>query len=282
MARNKKEETNSELENNLAELNKKLNRTIKDVMGNTTSSTIAKALGKSVSTITRIRNGEIKRGIDSDFLVDIWKVCKGTNVIDLEDLLDLNRRVSDAYMKKENEKWDQDTEEIRDLEKRLPDMMSNTDVYLKKIKKPFTIIPEVELYPDLSYDIVFEDGKKQTILFYTRFYSLRRIELKEQRKKENPEWSRVYPSFFKTILEFRELRTLHKEHENCELVIIFNYEDEYKANCDILKQLSNKDNITLALLDSSTKRIISECPLDGREKGILSILGLVKEKRDAE
>lgn len=279
----KKTINNNEIENNLSELNKDLNKMIKKVMDKKTSSTIAKALGKSVSTITRIRNGEIKRGIDPEFLREIWKVCDGSNNVDLDTLLDLNRKVSDAHYQKENEKWDQDTEEIKVLEKQIQEIMVNSGVFIRKVNKPYLIIPEVELYPELSYDIAFDNGDKHSILFYTRFYSQRRIAQKEERRKEEHNFYMTYPSHLKTILEFRELRALHKEYENCELVIIFNYEAEYDDNCDILKKLSNKDNITLALMDSSTKRIVRECCLDGRKKGLLTKLGLIKsEKRDTE
>ena len=274
---------NNGMENNLSELNKDLNKTIKKVMEKKTSSTIAKTLGKSVSTITRIRNGEIKRGIDPEFLRDIWKACEGTNNVDLDALLDLNRKVSDAHYQKENEKWDQDSKEITALEEQIQKIVVNSGAFIRKVNKPYIVIPEVELYPEMSFETISENGEKKSALFYTRFYSQRRIAQKEERRKEDPEFYRTYPSHLKTILEFRELRALHKEYENCELVIIFNYEAEYSDNCDILKKLSNKDNITLALMDSSTKKIVKECCLDGRKKGILTELGLVKsEKRDTE
>ena len=261
--------------NNLDELNDKLNRMIKEIMGRRSATTIAKKCGVSVSTITRIRNGENKRGISEELLHKIWKSREPDCNIDLSQLMSLNSDVIDAHAEKENARWKQEQEEIEFLEKQIQKSMFNSGVFLRKVTNHYEIIPDIELYSDMSYEVAFESGEKRRILFFTQFYSKRRIEQMEERKKENPEYSRGYCRHYRTIMDFRELRALHQEYENAELVIVFNYEDSFRYNVDTLKKLSNKENIALALMDFRFGNILEEVCLDGRKKGILKELKLV-------
>ena len=265
-----------EKENELTEKLETLNSMVKRVMGRRSASTIAKRCGVSVSTITRIRNGENKRGISEELLNDIWRACDQNGDIGLSQLLTANKAVSEAYMRKENVKWDQDRKELDFLEEQIKNSMFNSGVFLRKVKGQYEIIPDVEIYPEMSYEIAFESGEKRGILFFTHFYTKRRIDQMEESKLEDPEYSRFYCRHYRTIVDFREMRTLHPEYENTELVIVFNYEDSFKYNIETLKKLSNKDNVTLALMDFNTGRLIDEVCLDGRKKGILKELGLVK------
>ena len=266
-----------EKENELTEKLDALNSMIKRVMGRRSSSTIAKECGVSVSTITRIRNGEIKREINYELLDNILSVCDPNDDGLKKQLKATNKAVEEAYLRKENVKWDQDRKELDFLEEQIKNSMFNSGVFLRKVKGQYNIIPDVELYPEMSYEIAFENGEKRGILFFTHFYTKRRIDQMEERKVTDPEYSRFYCRHYRTIVDFREMRTLHPEYENTELVIVFNYEDSFRYNVDTLKKLSNKDNVTLALMDFNTGRLIEEVCLDGRKKGIIKELGLVRD-----
>ena len=267
---------NNQQDCELNELNNQLNQKIKALMKGKSASNIAKKCGVSVSTITRIRNGENKRGINTDLLRKIWKACNNSAIISLEELLTLNGDVSDAYQNKENDQWNQESQELDSLEQQIQQIIINSGVFLRKVQTPYEIIPKVVLYPDMSYEVAFDDGRKKNILFYTKFYSKRRIDRIEKVKKERPEDLIQYGDCFRKILSFEEFRSQHKEYKDSELVIVFNYEDHFKEYAKNLKLLSNTENVTLALMDHSSRRIYQEVCLDNRQQGILTELRLVK------
>lgn len=271
-----KRDISNQQDSELVELNNQLNKQIKELMKGKSASNIAKKCGVSVSTITRIRNGENKRGINTDLLRKIWKVCNKPSSISLLELLTLNGDVSDAHQNKEYDQWNQESQELESLEHQIQQIILNSEVFLRKVNKPYEIIPKVILYPDLSYEVLFDNGKKKNILFYTKFYSKRRIDRIEKVKKERPEDLIQYGDCFRKILAFEEFRTQHKEYKDSELVIVFNYEDHFKKYAKNLKLLSNTENVTLALMDHSSRRIYQEVCLDNRQQGILTELRLVK------
>ncbi|MBQ4446986.1 MAG: hypothetical protein II897_01660 [Clostridia bacterium] len=84
-------------------------------------------------------------------------------------------------------------------------------------------------------------------------------------------------------MDFEELRKLHPRFENSELLIVFNYEDDFRYNAENLKKLSNRDRVSLALMHYDTERIarsgifLEEICLDDRKQGILTELGLIDE-----
>ena len=260
----------------LTELNNRLNKQIKDLMKGKSASNIAKKCGVSVSTITRIRNGENKKGLNTDLLRKIWNACKNNSGISQEELLSLNDKVSDAYNNKELAESKQEYQELDDLEQKIQQIIINSGVFLRKIRSHYEIISDVFLYPDMSYEVAFDNGTKKDILFFTKFYSKRRIEGIEKYKKERGEDHINYGDCLRRILEFNELREQHEKYKDSELVIVFNYESHFYKYAENLKLLSNKKNVTLALMDQNSRTIYQEICLDGRKHGILTELRLVK------
>lgn len=264
------------------ELNAKLNSMIRDVMGKRTASKIAEECGVSVSTITRIRNGENKRGISADMLNKLWKNRAKSCSIDWDELNSINTEVSDAYMKKEEDRWDKDQQEIEFLEKQIQNNIVDSGILMRKITDRFTIIPDVELYPEMAYEVALDNGERKRLFFFTQFYSNRRIEQKEKAKQEDPKLLYLSVRHYRTILEFQELRALHPEYENTELVIVYNYEDDFRYNAKTLKKLSKKGHVTLALMRFDSEKLkksgklLEEICLDGRKKGVLTELGLIR------
>ena len=260
----------------LNELTDKFNSMMKEILGRRTASTISKQTGIAVSTITRIRNGENKRGISGPILEKLWEHRDSNCTFgDFHKAAALNTALSNAYMKKENARWNQEHQEIDFLEKQIQKSMFNSGVFLRKANSAYEIIADEVLFTDMSYEVAFENGEKRLILFCTQFHSKRRIDQIKERKKEYPESYRLNCRHYRTILEFREMRALHPEYENSELVIVYNYEDDFRYNADVLKKLSNTDRVTLALMDSNSGRLVEEICLDGRKKGILTELDLI-------
>lgn len=278
MSRNKKIIETNENTESLDELSARLNSMIKSIMGRRTASTIAKKCGVSVSTITRIRNGENKRGIREDLLHNIWKNRDSDCDIDLSQLLSLNSDVSNAYMQKEDAKWTLENQEIDDLEKKIQKSIFNSGVFLRRVSSSYEIIPDIYLYPEMSYEIAFESGEKRHILFYTQLYSKSKIERLKKQQEEYPDYKPYTCRHYRTIMDFEELRALHKEYDNAELVIVFNHEEAFRYNIEIFKKLSNTQRVTLALIDGNIGRIQEEVCLDDRKSGVLEELKLVYEK----
>ena len=264
------------------ELNANLNAMLKQIMGRHTSSSIAKKCGVSVSTITRIRNGENKRGISDELLHKIW-MCKDTDcTIDLSTLLSANRAVSESNMQKENAAMERDLRELDSLEKQIQRNMLNSGFFIRKSNESCEIIPDIEFIPDMSFEVAFESGEKRYVFFFTQFLSKRRIERHERLNADSPDHLHFSCRHYRTVMDFRELRALHDKYKNSELVIVFNYENDFRYNASTLKQLSDTERVTLALLEyvpempSKSGRFIEEICLDRREKGTLSELGLIK------
>lgn len=265
------------------ELNAKLNGMLKEIMGKRTASTIAKKCGVSVSTITRIRNGENKRGISEELLHKIWMTKDDGCDIDLSTLLSVNSEVSTAYMQKENAGWDQERQELDFLERQIQKNMLNSGFFLRKTNERFEIIPEVDLFPEMSYEIAFESGEIRRVLVFTQFHTKRKLERFEKAKTEDLVYSPLSCRHYRTIMDFEELRKLHPRFENSELLIVFNYEDDFRYNAENLKKLSNRDRVSLALMHYDTERLarsgrfLEEICLDDRKQGILTELGLIDE-----
>ncbi|MBO4407526.1 MAG: hypothetical protein J5849_07470 [Clostridia bacterium] len=263
-------------------VNVKLNGMLREIMGKRTASTIAKKCGVSVSTITRIRNGENKRGVSEALLHKIWLNREPGCEITLSELMTVNGEVSDACVQKENAGFEQDLREAEFLEKQIQKSMLNSGVFLRKTRDAYEILPGIELSPDMSYEIAFESGEKRRVLFFTEFYSRRRTEQLKKRMEKEPGIAHFSCRHYRTVMDFEEMRRLHSEYENAELVIVFNNEDDCRYNAEILQKLSDRDRVTLALIEcdfdnlARSGRILKEVCLDGRKQGVLSELGMVR------
>jgi transcriptional regulator with XRE-family HTH domain len=257
---------------------------IKKIMGDDSASKFAKKCGFPASTITRIRNGEIKRSVRDDTLLTIWENRDSKCKVTYDQLVAANVAISEAYLKKDNARWEQERKEVEFLENQILNNMlrPDSDFFLKKSNERFEIIPNMDLYPDMAYELAFQNGETKHVLFFTQFHSKRRIEQMEQVKKEDPQLMHYSSRHYRTIMDFQELRILHPKFTNAELVIVFNYEDDFKYNANTLKQLSKKDHVSLALMHfdfeklSRSGRLLEEICLDGRKKGILSELNLIR------
>ena len=265
------------------ELNAVLNGMLKEIMGKRTASTIAKKCGVSVSTITRIRNGENKRGISEELLHKIWLNRDSGCEIDLSRVMSVNSEMKAAYMQKETADFDQERREMELLERQIQKNLINSGVFLRKTDDSIEIIPGIELYPEMSYEIAFDNGEKRRVLIYTQFHSKRRIDQMRKRSAEDPGSVQYSCRHYRTIMDFQELRKLHSEYENSELVIVFNYDDDFAYNADVLQMLSNRDRVSLALIEyvpeklSGSGRLLKEVCLDGRKTGIFGELDMIKK-----
>lgn len=260
----------------------RLNGMLKEIMGKRTASTIAKKCGVSVSTITRIRNGENKRGVSEELLHKIWLNREPGCEITLSELMTVNSEVSRAYVQKENAGLDRDLRETEALEKQIQKRLLNSGVFLRQTRDRYEILPGIELYPDLSYEIAFDSGEKRRVLFFTEFYSKRRTERLKSRMEKEPELVHFSCRHYRTVMDFEEMRKLHAEYENTELVIVFNLAEDYRYNVEMLSRLSDRDRVTLALIEcdfdnlSGSGRLLEEACPDGRKQGVLSELGMVR------
>ena len=262
----KKESKETEAGNSEEKLNE-LNDLIKKVMGKRTSSSIAKECGVSVSTITRIRNGENKRGVRDKTLRQIWN-CRDKNCdIDINTLLDANDAVTEAFDKKSDAEYRQEQEELDLLVRQIPNQLLNSGYFVRKISEDIEIIPGETFYPDFAYEVDFGNGDKRRLLFITQFFLKSRIGYFENRYEngEQPNYRAIYRS----VLDFQEVRTSHPENESAELVLVFNYEGAFRHNVAALGSLSNKSNVTLALMDPVSRRFKEEVRLDGTQETVL-------------
>ena len=154
-----------ESNNNLENLQKEFMNNMKALFGTRKASSISKLSGVSVSTITRIRNGENKRGISEETLQKLFKARDVDCDIDYHELSVLNTELGNAYMNKDVEKWKQDDKEIDFLLSEIKDNMFNSEVMCRIIKKQFIIIHDIELYPEMAFEVGLKSGERKTLLF---------------------------------------------------------------------------------------------------------------------
>ena len=272
-----KQKTTTQIANEELSPNEQLNQLIRKLMGKRTASKIAEECNVSVSTITRIRNGENKRGIHEDLLFKIYNSCKDNANISFEELMAANQAVLEVDRKTMDDRYRQDEIEIDHYMSCIPNNLIDSGAFIRKLNSNCNVIPGFELFYDMVYEVSLDSGEKKKVLFDTHFYSKRSIEAKEKRKENHPDATFGSPIFYRKILEFQELRVAKKEHKNSELVFVFNYVDQFNANAKYLKNLSNTKNVVLLLLDSDTGKFTEAVTLDGSKSFIAPLL--VKKKK---
>ena len=251
---------------------KDLNGLIKKVMGKRTSSSIAKACNVSVSTITRIRNGENKHEITDRLLLDIWENRDKNCDVTQDMLRNANKAVEDAVQKKFVAESKQEQDEMDRFENQIPDQLLNSGCFVRKLNEDIEIIPGEFFRTPTAYEIEFKNGERKTLLFIMQFFSKHTIDRYEKYKLEDPQSTQYFRSYYREILVFQEVRATHSEYENAELIIVSNYEDAFRQNVAALSNLSNKTNVTLALMDPIRGKFKEEVSLDGTEKNLLQPL----------
>ena len=256
---------------------KDLNVLIKKVMGKRTSSSIAKACGVSVSTITRIRNGENKHEITDSLLLDIWENRDKNCDVTQDMLRNANKAVEEAVQKKFDAESKQEQDEMDRFKNQIPDQLLNSGCFVRKLNEEIEIIPGESFWAPTwgaptAYEIEFKNGERKTLLFILQFYARHTIDRYEKYKLEDPQSTQYFRSYYREILVFQEVRATHSEYENAELIIVWNYEDAFRQNVAALSNLSNKTNVTLALMDPIRGKFKEEVSLDGTEKNLLQPL----------
>lgn len=254
---------------------------IKAVMGKRTSSKIAEECGVNVSTITRIRKGENKRSISEDLLYKIWQSRDSRCDIPYDDLFTANQAVAENERKNDDERYEQRMRETEFLEGRISNSIQNSGQFVRSLRSELEIIPGMDFYTDLAFEIAFETGERRQVFLYNDLLTKDRIERIEKDMAADPAHSPFAWSvarIARKVLDFQELRFQNEASKNAELIVIYNYEPRFLHDHELLKKLSNTANVTTALIDSSRGRFLEERCLDEREGGLLKDLGIIQKQ----